>query len=131
MTRPALATITLALLATPALPGCGPDARRVSAEATIQRANEALMEVEATSGGEASLEAPLSRSREWLRQSEEGIDVWGSSGSLAYDTAAPCLGVALGRLRDAMVAAGAIVPSSLEEAEAAALAATERPCAER
>ena len=128
MTRLVTVSIAVALLA---LPACGPDARRVDAEATIQRANEALMEVEATSGGEASLEEPLARSREWLRQSEDGIDVWGSSGSLAYDTAAPCLGVSLGRLRDAMVAAGRDVPSSLEEAEAAALAATERPCAAR
>lgn len=126
-----LLALAAAALVLAALPACGPDAHRVDAEATVRRASEALMEVEATSGGEETIQEPLARSREWLAHSEDGIDVWGSSGSLAYDTAAPCLGVALGRLRDALVAAGRDVPSSLEEAEAAALAATERPCAQR
>ncbi|UJR86522.1 hypothetical protein [Sandaracinus amylolyticus] len=113
------------------LAGCGPDARRVDADATIQSARAALMQVEETSGGEEALRAPLERSREWLERSEEGVEVWGSSGSLAYETAATCLGVALGQLRDALVARGHDVPTDLEEAEAGALAASERPCATR
>ncbi|AKF10053.1 hypothetical protein [Sandaracinus amylolyticus] len=113
------------------LAACGPDARRVGADATVQSARAALMQVEGTSGGEEPLRAPLERSRVWLERSEEGIEVWGSSGSLAYETAAPCLGVALGELRDALVAQGRDVPTDLEEAEASALAASERPCATR
>lgn len=116
---------------------CGPDARRLAADDTVRLTRAALIEVGGSAGGEATVSGddattePLARSRDWLEQAEQGIEVWGSSGSLAYDTAAPCLGRALGDLRDALVATGRDVPTVLEEAEASALAATDRRCAER
>jgi hypothetical protein len=75
--------------------------------------------------------AALDRSRRWLDHSEQAVELWGSSGSLSYETSAPCLGSALGQLRDAMVSAGRPIPEDLEEAEAMVLDATDRPCSER
>ncbi len=124
---PVLASVAIATII-----GCGPDARRARAEEAVRTASVALDEADATSGGEeVAISSALARSHRWLDQSQEAIEVWGSSGSLAYETSAACLASALGQLRDAIVTAGRPVPAQLEEAEALVQDAVARPCAER
>jgi hypothetical protein len=118
-------------IATSAIAGCGGGDPRDRARETTTTAAQALMEVERTSGGEEGVSEPLARSRDWLDQTEHAIELWPTSGSLAYETIAPCLGRSLGELRSAIVSAGGSVPTSLEQAEALALAAAERRCGSR
>jgi hypothetical protein len=112
------------MLIAAAIAGCGPDARAVAAAETVRIARGALVDVEPTVGDEEA----FARSEEWLAHTEEAVE---SGSELAFETTAPCLGSALGDLRDALVRRGHDVPTSLEEAEAAALAASDRACLRR
>ena len=126
-----VSAMVIAVLVLSASSGCAGDANRARAEDAVRLAAVALDDAGTSGGEDAAIEAALGRSRRWLDQSEQAVELWGASGSLAYETSAPCLGSALGQLRDAFVRAGRPVPANLEEAEALALDAGERPCAER
>lgn len=124
--------VVVALTAALASPACGPDVRRERAERTVRLASRALLLVDRTSGGEESGEE-VARARadgeRWLARTEEAVDVWPGSGSMAYETMAPCLARALGRLRERLARHRRPIPESLRQAEALARTATEVRCA--
>ena len=113
--------------------GCGPDARRVQANETVRLASAVLTDV--GSGGEvadaSSLGAAVDEAQGRLAETERSIELWDRGGRLAYETIAPCLGAALGRVRDALVQTHRDVPEDLEEAQAMAEGASSMGCRER
>ncbi len=115
------------------VPACGPDARHARAEETVRLAARALTDVQATAGGEstAELDRAVEDASSWLVQSEHGVELWPSAGSLAFETTTPCLARSLGEVRDALAAIGRDVPDTLEQAEALAHDWSERRCARR
>ncbi len=136
----------LAALAVPAalavlaggIVGCGPDARRDRAMLTVQLASRSVLIVEDTSGSEdldeeerAVIEPARADAAAWVEQSEQSIDVWTNSGSLAFATVAPCLGRSLGRLRERLARYERPIPESLRRAEALARSATDGRCTRR
>jgi len=96
----------------------------------VRSSSEALTEVSA--GGESSegLDAAVAETHDWLGPSEAAIEMWAEGGDVAFQRTAPCLGAALGRIREELVGLEREVPEVLEQAEAEALAAGERPCGE-
>lgn len=117
------------------LVACGPDVRRARAEHTVELATRAITLVDETSGGEIASTPELTRAREdagrWLEQSEQAVDAWPGTGSLAFETMVPCLGRSLGVLRESLARNTRPIPESLRQAEALARTATERRCARR
>ena len=124
--------IVLAAIAA-AIAGCGGGGvdRRARAQEAVRVAASALDEARSSGGEDASITQALDRSQHWLEQTEQGVELWGSSGSLAYETAAPCLARSLSEVRAALTAAGREVPMSLEEAEALVLDEGVGRCATR
>src|SRR5688500_5285778 len=108
-------------LALGAIAGCGPDGRQVRAQEAVMRAAAAIDDVRTVGGEDADIGAALARSERWLTDTEESVELWGSSGAFAYETTAPCLASALVELRRALARTGGPVPPSLEEAEALVL----------
>lgn len=118
-------------LAAAAIAGCGADGRHARAQEAVMRAATALDDVRSSGGEDEAVAVALERSDEWLQQTEQGVELWGSSGSFAYETAAPCLARSLGELRDALMHAGRTVPASIDEAEALVLDEGTGECAQR
>jgi hypothetical protein len=126
----ALATALLSVVTGLSAIGCGPSAQRVRADETVRVAGIAISEVQATRGADDVARAPLARAGHWLAESNQAIEVWGGSGSLAYETAAPCLAASLGAVREALSGAHLAIPPTLEEAEALAQDGSYGRCAE-
>ena len=126
--------VALVLFA-PLIVACGPDARRERAEQTLELATRAVALVDETSGDEIASTPELTSAREdtgrWLAQSQEALDAWPGTGSLAFETMVPCLGRSLGGLRESLARSTRPIPESLRQAEALARTATERRCARR
>ena len=103
-------------------------------------ATRALELVDRTSGSEsldgearAAIDPARETARSWAAQTHAAVDLWGTSDSrsLALETAAPCLGRALGVLRERLAEHHRPIPESLRQAEALARTATEGRCARR
>lgn len=114
-----------------AIAGCGADGRQVRAQEAVMRAAAAIDDARTAGGEDADIGAALARSERWLTDTEESVELWGSSGAFAYETTAPCLASALADLRRALARTGGPVPPSLEEAEALVLDEGTGRCAER
>ncbi|MEM9069350.1 MAG: hypothetical protein AAGE52_12625 [Myxococcota bacterium] len=106
---------------------CG-SSQQDQAQQTLQLTAQALVDVE-TSGGETpEISDALEDAHNWLSPVEAAVDIWADGGYAAYERVAPCLASALENLRDALVSADRSVPTSLEQAAAQALAASELGC---
>ncbi|MFO0712629.1 MAG: hypothetical protein U0353_22450 [Sandaracinus sp.] len=120
----------LALLAS--LAACGPSAQRIAAEDTVRTASRGLGEAHASGGEDPAVHEALGEADQWLAHSEEAVADWGTGPrSLAWETMAPCLARALRDLRDALSAAGSVVPADLETAEVSAAAVSDDACPRR
>jgi hypothetical protein len=120
--------------------GCGSDGRRERASEMAEAATRALELVDRTSGSEsldgaarAAIDPARETARSWAAQTHAALDLWGTSDSrsLALETAAPCLGRALGALRERLAEHHRPIPESLRQAEALARTAGEGRCARR
>lgn len=128
-----------AALAVMLIAGCGPDARREQARRTLHLANRALARIETNGHGEstsedasATIEPAYAEALRWLERTERAYETWRHAGpSFAYETMAPCLGSALGVLRERLARHGRPIPESLRQAEALARTASDMPCARR
>lgn len=135
MTRVWLSTVLVigAALLVLTLAGCGGDARRARAVDALASTRVALMDLDVTtSGGEAphAVVDALDRATVRLEETEHALDLWGgSTGPLAFQRMAACLGAAIDTLRAALSDAGMEVSMDLESAEAALGTTTDRECA--
>ena len=105
-----------------AIAGCGSDGRRERAFQMAGIATRALELVDRTSGSEsldgdarAAIDPARETARSWAAQTHAAVDLWGTSDSrsLALETAAPCLGRALGALRERLAEHHRPIPESL------------------
>ncbi|MCB9600142.1 MAG: hypothetical protein H6721_01860 [Sandaracinus sp.] len=107
--------------------GCS-DGQKSYAEETVRLTSRALLDVE-TSGGESpEVVEALRDAHDWLAPTEAAIEMWAEGGDAAYERVAPCLGATLTVLRQTLMAGGAEVPPSLEQAEEQAHGASEAGC---